>query len=59
MEVNGRLHALSALPLAKAPQLSIEEEPGRVPEPVWMVRRREKSLVPAENRTKTLRMYSL
>jgi hypothetical protein len=59
MKVNGQLHALSALPLAEAHPLSIDDELGRVPEPVWMVWRRDKSLAPAENRIETLRLYIL
>jgi len=45
--------------LTEAHPLSIEEEPGRVLEPVWMVWRRDRSLFPAENRTETLQLYSL
>jgi hypothetical protein len=46
MEVSSQLHALADLTLAP-----IREEAGWVPESVWTVWRREKSLSPVRNET--------
>jgi hypothetical protein len=53
MEVSGQLHAPAALPRGKS--LIIHWIRGGVgPEPVWALRRREKSLTPAGNRTQAV-----
>jgi hypothetical protein len=51
MKVGGKLHSLAALFLGKEPPVPIGYEAGWVPEPLWTLARREKSLVPAGNRT--------
>jgi hypothetical protein len=49
--VSGQLHAPGALPRWKQPPAPIGYEAGGAPEPVWMMWSKEKSLVPAVNRT--------
>ena len=49
MEVSGYLHILAAFHLAQEPRVPTEQEVGWAPEPAWMPRRRDKSLVPALN----------
>jgi hypothetical protein len=58
MEVNCQLHAPDALPLRKVPPVSFEQEAGWASEKVWTLWRREKSLVPAGNRSAMSRMCS-
>jgi hypothetical protein len=48
---SGQLHAPTALPPEKEPPIPIGKEAGWTPESVWMLRRREKYLTPAGNRT--------
>jgi hypothetical protein len=49
MEVSNQLHAPSALP-RKTSLVPNEQDAGRAPDSVWTLWRREKSLVPADNR---------
>jgi hypothetical protein len=42
MEVSGQLHVLTVLLSGKEPPISIVEEAGWAPEPVWTLWRREK-----------------
>ena len=58
MEVSGQLHATDALPLRKEPPVSFEQEAGWASEKVWTLWRREKSFVPAGNRSAMSRMSS-
>jgi hypothetical protein len=51
MEVSGQLYVPAALPPKKEHLLSIGQEAGWAPEPVWTLWRRDKSLAPAGNRT--------
>jgi hypothetical protein len=50
MEVSGQLHDPAALTSRKEPHLPTEQEAGRAPEPVSLLRR-NKSLASAGNRT--------
>jgi hypothetical protein len=45
MEVSGQIHDPAALTPRKAPPVPVRQEAGRVPEAVWTLRRREKSLL--------------
>jgi hypothetical protein len=51
MKVNGLLHAPATLFTAKEPPIPMGYETGRIPEPVWTLWRRKKSLATAGNRT--------
>jgi hypothetical protein len=51
MEVNGQVHAAASLALVLEAPVSIGQEARWAPEPVWKLRRSEKSIAPAENRT--------
>jgi hypothetical protein len=51
MEMSCQLHASASLPLGKELSAPIRLEAGLASEPVWTLRRREKSLTPAGNRT--------
>jgi hypothetical protein len=43
MEVSTQLHTPDALPPEKQPSVSIGQEAGQAPEPVWTLRKKEKS----------------
>jgi hypothetical protein len=49
MEVSVQTRAPAALPLERT-AVFLEQEAGRVPEPVWAVWRRDKYFNPTENR---------
>jgi hypothetical protein len=51
MEVSGQLHGPAALSPRKETLVSIEQEAGWAPEPVWALWWREKSPAPAGTRT--------
>jgi hypothetical protein len=45
MEMSGQLHAPATSPPGEEPAVSIGQEAGRAPEPVWTHRRRETYLL--------------
>jgi hypothetical protein len=51
MEVSGQLHSTATLPPVKQPHLPLVKEVGWAPDLVWTFWGKEKSLVPARNRT--------
>jgi hypothetical protein len=55
VEVSGQLHALATLPPGKEPLVPIGWEAGWLPELVWTLQGREKSVAPSRNRTPAIR----
>jgi hypothetical protein len=49
MEASGQFHMPTALSSVKEPSVPTGQEAAWAPEPVWMLWRREKSLVPVGN----------
>jgi hypothetical protein len=57
--VNGQFYALTNLPLGKELVVCIGYEAGWMPELVWMLWSRKKSLAPTENRTPAFQFISI
>jgi hypothetical protein len=58
MEVSGQSHPTAALLPGKEPLVPTKQEAGLAPRTVWTLWKREKSLVPAENRTPDVQLVA-